>query len=118
MGLRDLLLKKCGGFLTDHYPRQARAILDFEGSTRVHAYPRPFVFQGSPIQPDRLCPLRMSYLREWDRRETELVKHGTTTGEPIEAGLSGSDRCAGALPNPTAPSLETLPGSEFQACGQ
>ena len=63
-----------GGFLTDYYPKAAKAIWDFEG---IYASSRhiPGVRFAGIIHPGLMgCAPSPKLLKEWNKREAELVK--------------------------------------------
>ena len=102
-----------GGFLTDHYPKAAKAIWDLEGIYTSSRHIPGVRFAGITHPGLIGCAPSHELLNEWNRRERELVNTAPDR-RTYGAGLSGSEPVLAALPNPNSAILGTLPGSEFE----
>ncbi|KAJ6636586.1 Formamidase, partial [Pseudolycoriella hygida] len=86
-----------GGFLTDHYPKAAKAIWEFEGR---HATSRhiPGVRLTALMHPGLIaCTPSMELLNEWNRRERQLVADETITVPPRALLPEKHGACVGSL---------------------
>ncbi|MEN9251243.1 MAG: acetamidase/formamidase family protein [Thermostichales cyanobacterium BF4_bins_65] len=102
-----------GGFLTDHFPKAAKAIWDFQG---IYTSSRhiPHVRFAGIIHPGLIgCAPSHDLLAKWNRRERELVSRAPDL-RTYGAGLSGNLPVYAALPNPQNAILGTLPRSEYE----
>lgn len=104
-----------GGFLTDHYPKAAKAIWDFQG---IYTSSRqiPGVRFAGITHPGLIgCAPSHELLATWNKREAELVASNPdrrTYGAELLPNANGVSTLA-ALPNPKNAILGTLKGSEF-----
>ena len=101
-----------GGFLTDHFPKAAKAIWDLKGvyTTSRHI---PGVRFAGITHPGLIgCAPSMELLNEWNRRETELVNTAPDR-RTYGAGLSGSEPVLAALPNPNSAILGNVAADDF-----
>lgn len=102
-----------GGFLTDHFPKAAKAIWDLEGIYTSSRHIPGVRFAGITHPGLIGCAPSHELLREWNRRETELVNTAPDR-RTYGAGLSGSEPVLAALPNPNSAILGTLPSADFE----
>ncbi|WP_460193309.1 formamidase [Thermosynechococcus sp. FA-CM-4201] len=101
-----------GGFLTDHFPKAAKAIWDFQG---IYTSSRhiPHVKFAGIIHPGLIgCAPSHELLAKWNQRERDLVNRAPDL-RTYGAGLSGNLPVYAALPNPQNAILGTLPQSEY-----
>lgn len=101
-----------GGFLTDHFPKAAKAIWDFQG---IYTSSRhiPHVKFAGIIHPGLIgCAPSHELLAKWNQRERDLVNRAPDL-RTYGAGLSGNLPVYAALPNPQNAILGTLPPSEY-----
>ena len=101
-----------GGFLTDHYPKAAKAIWDLEGIYTSSRHIPGVRFAGITHPGLIGCAPSMELLKEWNRRETELVNTAPDR-RTYGAGLSGSEPVLAALPNPNSAILGNVASSDF-----
>ncbi|MGC1216915.1 MAG: formamidase, partial [Phormidesmis sp.] len=101
-----------GGFLTDHYPKAAKAIWDFEGIYTSSRHIPGVKFAGITHPGLIGCAPSQELLNKWNKRETELVNTAPDL-RTYGAGLSGEDPVLAALPNPTNAVLGQLAESEY-----
>jgi formamidase len=95
-----------GGFLTDHFPDAAKAIWDLQGIYTSSRHIPGVRFAGITHPGLIGCAPSHELLREWNRRERELVETGGPVWKPEIPPLA-------ALPNPENAVLGTLKGSDF-----
>ncbi|WP_421656429.1 formamidase [Leptothermofonsia sp. ETS-13] len=102
-----------GGFLTDHFPKAAKAVWDFQGIYTTSRHIPKVRFAGI-IHPGLIgCAPSHELLATWNKRESELVATAPDL-RTYGAGLSGDKPVLAALPNPTNAILGTLPKSEYE----
>ncbi len=95
-----------GGFLTDHYPKAAKAIWDIQG---IYASSRhiPGVRFAGLSHPGLIgCAPSAELLGKWNKREKALVEKGGPDWKPKVPPLAN-------LPNPKNAVLGTLKGAAF-----
>ena len=100
-----------GGFLTDHYPKAAKAIWDFQGIYTSSRHIPGVKFAGITHPGLIGCAPSQALLNKWNKRETELVNTAPDL-RTYGAGLSGDDPVLAALPNPTNAVLGQLDPAE------
>ena len=101
-----------GGFLTDHFPKAAKAIWDLNGIYTSSRHIPGVKFAGITHPGLIGCAPSHELLREWNRRETELVNTAPDR-RTYGAGLSGSEPVLAALPNPNSAILGNVAASDF-----
>jgi len=95
-----------GGFLTDHFPKAAKAIWDIEG---IYARSRhiPGVRFAGLSHPGLIgCAPSAELLATWNKRERALIEKGGPPWKPKVPPLAN-------LPNPENAMLGTLSGAAF-----
>lgn len=105
-----------GGFLTDHYPKPAKAIWDFQGIYTDSRHIPGVRFAGITHPGLIGCAPSHELLAEWNKREAELVASNPdrrTYGAELLPNADGVSTLA-ALPNPKNAILGKLKGAEFE----
>ena len=102
-----------GGFLTDHFPKAAKAIWDLEGVFTSSRHIPGVRFAGITHPGLIGCAPSMELLQEWNRRETELVQTAPDR-RTYGAGLSGTEPVLAALPNPNSAILGNVAAGDFE----
>ena len=96
-----------GGFLTDHYPKPAKAIWDLQGIFASSRHIPGVKFAGIPHPGLIGCAPSQQLLDTWNKRERALVEKGAgPKWKPEIPPLA-------ALPNPENAILGKLKGSDF-----
>jgi formamidase len=95
-----------GGFLTDHYPKAAKAVWDIEGIYASSKQIPGVRFAGIPHPGLIGCAPSKELLNKWNTREKALVAKGGPPWAPKIPPLA-------ALPNPENACLGTLKGADF-----
>ena len=95
-----------GGFLTEHYPRPAKAIWDLQGIFASSRHIPGVRFAGIPHPGLIGCAPSKQLLDRWNARERALVQKGGPPWKPPIPPLA-------ALPNPENAVLGTLKGADF-----
>jgi formamidase len=95
-----------GGFLTEHYPRPAKAIWDLQGIFASSRHIPGVRFAGIPHPGLIGCAPSKQLLDKWNTRERALVNKGGPPWKPPIPPLA-------ALPNPENAVLGTLKGADF-----
>jgi formamidase len=101
-----------GGFLTDHYPKAAKAIWDFQGIYTSSRHIPGVRFAGITHPGLIGCAPSAELLATWNKRESELM----ATQPDIRtygAEYNGDLATLAALPNPKNAILGTTPTSDF-----
>ncbi|MEL6334549.1 MAG: formamidase [Cyanobacteria bacterium J06626_26] len=101
-----------GGFLTDHYPKAAKAIWDFQGIYTSSRHIPGVKFAGITHPGLIGCAPSQELLNKWNKRETELVNTAPDL-RTYGTGLSGDDPVLAALPNPTNAVLGQLDPADY-----
>lgn len=104
-----------GGFLTDHYPKAAKAIWDFQGIYTSSRHIPGVRFAGITHPGLIGCAPSHELLAKWNKREAELVASNPdrrTYGAELLPNADGVSTLA-ALPNPQNAILGELKGSDF-----
>jgi formamidase len=96
-----------GGFLTDHYPKPAKAIWNIEGIFAQSRHIPGVRFAGIPHPGLIGCAPSQALLDTWNKRERALVAKG---GPPWKPGIPP----LAALPNPENAMLGKLKGADFE----
>jgi formamidase len=96
-----------GGFLTDHYPKPAKAIWNIEGIFAQSRHIPGVRFAGIPHPGLIGCAPSQALLDTWNKRERALVAKG---GPPWKPGIPP----LAALPNPENAILGKLKGADFE----
>lgn len=91
-----------GGFLTDHYPKAAKAIWDFQGIYTSSRHIPGVRFAGITHPGLIGCAPSSELLAKWNKRESELVATNPERVPPLAN-----------LPNPKNAILGKLQGAEF-----
>ncbi|WP_448570700.1 formamidase [Trichothermofontia sp.] len=101
-----------GGFLTDHFPKAAKAIWDFQGIYTSSRHIPNVKFAGI-IHPGLIgCAPSHELLATWNKRERELVNSAPEL-RTYGTGMAGDLPVYAALPNPQNAILGTLPPSDY-----
>jgi formamidase len=95
-----------GGFLTDHYPKAAKAVWDLQGIYASTKQIPGVRFAGIPHPGLIGCAPSKDLLAKWNAREKALVAKGGPPWKPQVPPLA-------ALPNPENAVLGTLKGADF-----
>jgi formamidase len=95
-----------GGFLTDHYPKAAKAVWDLQGIYASTKQIPGVRFAGIPHPGLIGCAPSKELLAKWNTREKALVAKGGPPWKPQIPPLA-------ALPNPENAVLGTLKGADF-----
>jgi formamidase len=95
-----------GGFLTDHYPKAAKAIWDIEGIFASSRHIPGVRFAGLSHPGLIGCAPSAELLGKWNKREKALMDKGGPAWKPKIPPLA-------ALPNPENAVLGTLKGAAF-----
>jgi formamidase len=95
-----------GGFLTEHYPKPAKAIWDLQGIFASSRHIPGVRFAGIPHPGLIGCAPSKQLLDKWNSRERALVNKGGPAWKPPIPPLA-------ALPNPENAVLGTLGGADF-----
>jgi formamidase len=95
-----------GGFLTDHYPKAAKAVWDIEGIYASSKQIPGVRFAGIPHPGLIGCAPSKELLNKWNTREKALVAKGGPPWAPKIPPLA-------ALPNPENACLGLLKGADF-----
>jgi formamidase len=95
-----------GGFLTDHYPKPAKAIWDIQGIYAQSRHIPGVKFAGIPHPGLIGCAPSKELLTKWNTREKALVAKGGPPWKPQIPPLA-------ALPNPENAMLGLLKGADF-----
>ncbi|MGV2830501.1 formamidase [Myxosarcina sp. GI1(2024)] len=98
-----------GGFLTDHYPKAAKACWDLQGIYTSSRHIPGVRFAGITHPGLIGCAPSMELLQTWNKREKALVDKGNEGAPPWKPEIPPS----ATLPNPTQAVLGTLKSSEF-----
>jgi len=101
-----------GGFLTDHYPKAAKAIWDFQGIYTSSRHIPGVRFAGITHPGLIGCAPSAELLATWNKRESELM----ATQPDIRtygAEYNGDLATLAALPNPKNAILGTTPTADF-----
>lgn len=101
-----------GGFLTDHFPKHAKAIWDIEGIYTSSRHIPGVRFAGIPHPGLIGCAPSHELLATWNQREAELVSNAPDL-RTYGAGRSGELPVYAALPNPKNAILGTVPAADF-----
>ncbi|BAZ43368.1 putative amidase [Chondrocystis sp. NIES-4102] len=96
-----------GGFLTDHFPKAAKACWDLQGIYTSSRHIPGVRFAGITHPGLIGCAPSMELLQTWNKRERALVAKGGPPWKPEIPDLA-------KLPNPDQAVLGTLKGSEFE----
>jgi formamidase len=95
-----------GGFLTDHYPKAAKAVWDLQGIYASTKQIPGVRFAGIPHPGLIGCAPSKDLLAKWNAREKALVAKGGPPWKPQVPPLA-------ALPNPENAVLGMLKGADF-----
>ncbi|MDX2023102.1 MAG: acetamidase/formamidase family protein [Deltaproteobacteria bacterium] len=95
-----------GGFLTDHYPKAAKAVWDLQGIYASSPQIPGVKFAGIPHPGLIGCAPSHELLATWNKREKALVDSGGPVWKPKIPPLA-------ELPNPENAVLGTLKGADF-----
>ena len=95
-----------GGFLTDHFPKAAKACWDLEGIYTSSRHIPGVRFAGITHPGLIGCAPSMELLQTWNKRERALVEKGGPPWKPEVPPLA-------ALPTPEQAVLGKLSGAEF-----
>ena len=95
-----------GGFLTDHYPKAAKAVWDLQGIYASSKQIPGVRFAGIPHPGLIGCAPSKELLARWNAREKALVAKGGPPWKPQIPPLA-------ALPNPENAMLGMLKGADF-----
>jgi formamidase len=95
-----------GGFLTDHYPKAAKAVWDLQGIYATSKQIPGVRFAGIPHPGLIGCAPSKELLAKWNAREKALVAKGGPPWKPPIPPLA-------ALPNPENAMLGMLKGADF-----
>jgi formamidase len=101
-----------GGFLTDHYPKAAKAIWDFQGIYTSSRHIPGVRFAGITHPGLIGCAPSHELLAKWNKRESELMASQPDL-RTYGAEMKGDLATLAALPNPTNAILGKTPASEF-----
>jgi formamidase len=97
-----------GGFLTDHYPKPAKAIWDLQGIFASSRHIPGVKFAGIPHPGLIGCAPSQNLLNIWNQREKALVAKGTGPAwKPLIPPLA-------ALPNPENAMLGRVKSADFE----
>jgi formamidase len=102
-----------GGFLTDHYPKAAKAIWDFQGIYTASRHIPGVRFAGITHPGLIGCAPSHELLAKWNKREAELMASQPdlrTYGAEIKGDLA----TLAALPNPTNAILGKVAPDDFE----
>jgi formamidase len=101
-----------GGFLTDHYPKHAKAIWDLEGIYTSSRHIPGVRFAGITHPGLIGCAPSAELLATWNKREAELVNSAPDL-RTYGAGMSFDMPVYAALPNPQNAILGKVAPSDF-----
>jgi len=101
-----------GGFLTDHYPKAAKAIWDFQGIYTSSRHIPGVRFAGITHPGLIGCAPSHELLATWNKRETELMASQPDI-RTYGAEYKGDLATLAALPNPKNAILGTVPTADF-----
>ncbi|HTL89050.1 MAG TPA: formamidase [Leptolyngbya sp.] len=101
-----------GGFLTDHYPKAAKAIWDFQGIYTASRHIPGVRFAGITHPGLIGCAPSHELLAKWNKRETELMA-SQPDRRTYGAELKGDLATLATLPNPKNAILGTVAQSDF-----
>jgi formamidase len=96
-----------GGFLTDHYPKPAKAIWDLQGIFASSRHIPGVKFAGIPHPGLIGCAPSQELLNRWNSREKALVAKGGPPWKPAIPPLA-------ALPNPENAMLGKVKAGDFE----
>jgi formamidase len=96
-----------GGFLTDHYPKPAKAIWDLQGIYASSRHIPGVKFAGIPHPGLIGCAPSQDLLNTWNKRERALVAKGGPPWKPAIPPLA-------ALPNPENAVLGKVKAGDFE----
>jgi formamidase len=102
-----------GGFLTDHYPKHAKAIWDLEGIYTSSRHIPGVRFAGITHPGLIGCAPSAELLATWNKRETELVNSAPDL-RTYGAGMAVDMPVYAALPNPQNAILGKVAPSDFE----
>lgn len=101
-----------GGFLTDHFPKAAKAIWDLEGIYTSSRHIPGVRFAGITHPGLIGCAPSAELLATWNKREAELVKNAPDL-RTYGAGMSADMPVYAALPNPQNAILGQVAPADF-----
>jgi formamidase len=101
-----------GGFLTDHFPKAAKAIWDFQGIYCASRHIPGVKFAGITHPGLIGCAPSHELLMKWNKRESELVSSMPDL-RTYGTGMMGDTPVLAALPNPKNAILGTTATSDF-----
>lgn len=102
-----------GGFLTDHYPKAAKAIWDFQGIYTSSRHIPGVRFAGITHPGLIGCAPSHDLLAKWNRREAELMASQPDL-RTYGAEMKGDLATLAALPNPKNAILGKVASSDFE----
>ena len=102
-----------GGFLTDHYPKAAKAIWDFQGIYTSSRHIPGVRFAGITHPGLIGCAPSHELLAKWNKREAELMSSQPDL-RTYGAEFKGDLATLAALPNPKNAILGKVPTSDFE----
>jgi formamidase len=105
--------KNGGGFLTDHYPKPAKAIWDFQGIYTSSRHIPGVKFAGITHPGLIGCAPSHDLLATWNKREA-LLQNSQADVRTYGTGLAGEVPVLAALPNPTNAILGQLPKADYE----
>jgi formamidase len=101
-----------GGFLTDHYPKAAKAIWDFQGIYTSSRHIPGVRFAGITHPGLIGCAPSHELLAKWNKREAELMS-SQPDRRTYGAEIKGDLATLAALPNPKNAILGNVAASDF-----
>ena len=101
-----------GGFLTDHYPKAAKAIWDFQGIYTSSRHIPGVRFAGITHPGLIGCAPSHELLAKWNKREAELMATQPDV-RTYGTGMAGDVPVLAALPNPTNAILGQVALADF-----
>jgi len=101
-----------GGFLTDHYPKAAKAIWDFQGIYTSSRHIPGVKFAGLTHPGLIGCAPSHELLAKWNKREAELMASQPDL-RTYGAEMKGDLATLAALPNPTNAILGKVGSADF-----
>jgi len=101
-----------GGFLTDHYPKAAKAIWDFQGIYTSSRHIPGVRFAGITHPGLIGCAPSHELLAKWNKREAELMASQPDI-RTYGAEMKGDLATLAALPNPTNAILGKVAAADF-----
>ncbi len=101
-----------GGFLTDHYPKAAKAIWDFQGIYTSSRHIPGVKFAGITHPGLIGCAPSHELLAKWNKRESELMA-SQPDRRTYGAEIKGNLATLAALPNPKNAILGKVASSDF-----